>query len=67
MTRTVNRRVAIKSAIAYSAAFGGAKAFAFNLFGTTGEEHATPSQRRTKMDEMTSQYPPFPLTTLSEI
>jgi len=60
MTKAVNRRVAIKAAIAYSAAFGGAKAFAFNLLGRTGEGHATPSQRRTKMDEMTSQYPPLP-------
>jgi hypothetical protein len=51
---------AIKVAVAYSAALGGAKAIAFNLFGKTGEEHATPNQRRTKMDESTSQYPPFP-------
>jgi hypothetical protein len=29
MTKTVNRRVAIKVAVAYSAALGGAKAFAF--------------------------------------
>jgi quercetin dioxygenase-like cupin family protein len=60
MTKTVNRRVAIKAAVAYSAALRGAKAFAFNLFGRTGEGHATASQRRTKMDEMTSQYPPLP-------
>ena len=60
MTTTVNRRIAIKAAIAHSAALGGAKAFALNLFGRTGEEHARPNERRTKMDEMTSQYPPFP-------
>jgi hypothetical protein len=58
MTKAVNRRVAIKVAVAYSAAVDGAKAFAFNLFGKTGKEHAPPSQRRTKMDELTSQYPP---------
>ena len=54
MTKTVNRRVAIKAAIAYSAAFGGAKAFAFNLFGRNGEQLPTPCQRRTRMDN----YPP---------
>jgi len=64
MTKAVNRRVAITAAVAYSAALGGAKAFAFNLFGKTGEEHATPSQRRTKMDELTSQYPPLPADDL---
>ena len=37
MIKTVNRRVAIKVAVAYLAELGGAKAFAFNLFGKTGE------------------------------
>ena len=60
MTKTFNRRLAIKATIAYSAAFGGAKAFAFSLFGRTGEGQDTPSQRRTKMDEQTPQYPPLP-------
>jgi hypothetical protein len=59
MTTTVNRRIAIKAAIAYSAAFAGAKAFAFNPFGRNGEKQDTPSQRRTQMDEVTSQYPPL--------
>ena len=60
MTQTVNRRIAIKATIAYSAAFGGTKAFAFNLFGRNREEQDTPSRRRTKMDELASQYPPLP-------
>jgi quercetin dioxygenase-like cupin family protein len=64
MTTTVNRRVAIKAAIVYSVAFAGAKAFAFDLFGRTGEEQDTPSQRRTKMDEQTPQYPPLPADDL---
>jgi len=64
MTTTVNRRIAIKAAIAYSAAFAGAKAFAFNPFGRTVEGQDTPSQRRTKMDEQTSQYPPLPADDL---
>jgi quercetin dioxygenase-like cupin family protein len=63
MTKAVNQRVAIKVAVAYSAALGGAKACAF-LLGKTGEEHATPNQRRTKMDEPTSQYPPLPADDL---
>jgi quercetin dioxygenase-like cupin family protein len=64
VTNTVNRRIAIKATIAYSAAFAGTKAFAFNLFGRTGEGQDTPSQRRTKMDEQTSQYPPLPADDL---
>jgi quercetin dioxygenase-like cupin family protein len=64
MTKTFNRRLAIKAAIAYSVVSGGAKAFAFNLFAQTVEEHATPSQRRTKMDELTLQYPPLPADDL---
>jgi hypothetical protein len=67
MTKAFNRRLAIKAAIAYSVVSGGAKAFAFNLFGKSGEEHAIPSQRRAKMDELTMQYPPFPPTTSSAI
>ena len=67
MTTTVNRRIAIKATIAYSAAFAGAKAFAFNLFAQTVEEHATPSQRRTKMDEVNRSIPPFLPTTQSEL
>ena len=64
MTKTFNRRLAIKAAIAYSVVSGGAKSFAFNLFAQTVEEHATPSQRRTKIDELTSQYPPLPADDL---
>jgi hypothetical protein len=41
MIKTVNRRVAIKVAVAYPAELGGEEALAFNLFGETGEEHAT--------------------------
>ena len=64
MTKTFNRRLAIKAAIAYSVVSGGAKAFAFNLSDQTVEEYATPSQRRTKMDEVKSQYPPLPADDL---
>jgi hypothetical protein len=35
MTKTVNRHAALKVAVAYPAECGGAKAFAFNLFGNT--------------------------------
>jgi quercetin dioxygenase-like cupin family protein len=65
MTKTVNRRVVLKATIAYSAALGAARAFAFNLFGKTGEGHPTPSQRRTTMDEPTSKYPPLPADDLN--
>jgi hypothetical protein len=41
MIKTVNRRVAIKVAVAYSAELGGEEALAFNLFSETGEEDAT--------------------------
>ena len=64
MTKTLNRRAAIKAAVAYSAAFGGAKAFAFNLFGTAGQGHAITNQRSTTMDVMTTQYPPIPADDL---
>jgi quercetin dioxygenase-like cupin family protein len=61
MTTTINRRVAIKAAIGYSIAFGGATAFAFKLFG----RHATPNQRSTTMEAMTTQYPPIPADDLT--
>jgi mannose-6-phosphate isomerase-like protein (cupin superfamily) len=60
MTKTFNRRVALKSAIAYSAALAGAKAFAFVLTSPTGQEHSLTNQRSTKMDEASTQYPPLP-------
>jgi len=64
MTKTVNRRVAMKIAVAYSVLLGGAKAFAFTPFSETDEQHATPDQGRNQMDEQKSQYPPLPADDL---
>ena len=64
MTMGMSRRVAIKSAIAYSAALGGGMGFASFLPETTRQEHDAKDQRSITMDELTPQYPPLPADDL---